>query len=163
MTRDFDLNLLYDALDEKRELLGLTWSGVAKEIANNYAKVAPSTIKGIRERGTIEGDGCLQMLLWLGRSPESFVFGLECEDRHDLTEPRNGVLRFDVPKVFRLLESKRLEQGLTWDELAKQIDGFSVPMLKRFEKGGRTSFPRIMRIARWLDVPVRDLTRESPW
>ncbi len=163
MTRDFDVNLLYAALDEKRELLGLTWSGVAKEIANNYAKVAPSTIKGIREKGTVEGDGCLQMFLWLGRSPESFVSGLEFGDRHDLKEPRKGVLRFDVPKVFRLLESKRLEEGLTWDELAKQIGGFSVQMLKRFEKGGRTSFPGIMRIARWLDVPARDLTRESPW
>ncbi len=163
MTRDFDVNLLYAALDEKRELLRLTWSGVAKEIANNYAKVAPSTIKGIREKGTVEGDGCLQMFLWLGRSPESFVSGLEFGDRHDLKEPRKGVLRFDVPKVFRLLESKRLEEGLTWDELAKQIGGFSVQMLKRFEKGGRTSFPGIMRIARWLDVPARDLTRESPW
>jgi hypothetical protein len=163
MISDFDVTLLYAALDEKRESLGLSWSGVAKEIEHNYAKVAVSTIKGIREKGSVEGDGCLQMFLWLGRSPESFVPGLVADKCCDLEEPSNGVLRFDVPKVYRLLDAQRREEDLTWGQMAEMIDGFTAQMLKGFEKGRRTSFPKIMRITILLDVPVKELTMVSSW
>ena len=163
MSCDFDIERLYTALDHKRESLGLSWSGVAKEIKDRYAKVASSTIKGIREKQSVEGDGGLQMLLWLGRSPESFMPGLKASRRHQLSQPRKSILRFDTQHTYRLLEAKRLEQGLTWNEVAEQVGGCSPNVLRHFKKGGRTSFPGIMRIARWLAVPAKDLTKESPW
>ena len=163
MSRGFDVDMLFDALDAQRARRGLSWSGVAREIEEHYARVSVATIKGIRGKANVEGDGCLQMMLWLGQAPESFVPGLADEHRFVLKPASNGVLRFDVQKVFRLLESKRESEGITWNEMAAQIGGFTVQMLKRFEKGGRTSFPGIMRVARWLDVPIAELTRESPW
>ncbi len=163
MTDQFDLNLLFAALDAQRIQRGLSWSSVAKEIEERYVKVSPSTIKGIREKANVEGDGCLQMMLWLEKTPESFVPGLAHEDRFVLKPASKGILRFDVEKVYRLLESKRESDEITWGEVAEQIGGLSAQMLKRFEKGGRTSFPGIMRVARWLDVPIAELTRESPW
>jgi hypothetical protein len=163
MSRDFDVKLFYSALDQKRESLGLTWNGVAQEIANRYTKVATSTIKGIRGKKYIEGDGGLQMLLWLGKSPESFVPGAMVDSKHELIKPTNAVLRFDAKEVHRLLEARRLNEGLAWREVADQIGGVSVSMLRRFKNGGRTSFPIIMRVANWLDVPARKFTKENPW
>jgi hypothetical protein len=103
------------------------------------------------------------MLLWLGSSPESFTPGLKAGRKHELKKPKNAVLRFDVKETHRLLEVKRISEDLTWDQVAKQIGHVSPGMLRRFKKGGRTSFPAIVRITRWLDVPTKDLTKESPW
>ena len=72
MTRehDFDIDALYVALDTRRASRGLSWAGVARA-AGGW--VSPSTIHGIRSRRALEADGVLQMLLWLDRSPESFM------------------------------------------------------------------------------------------
>ena len=161
MVQDFDIDLLYAELDQKRQSQGLTWAGVAKEIERRYTKVSASTIKGIRGKQFVEGDGVLQMLLWLGRSPECFVPGLKVGRKHRLTHPKNAVLRFDVKEIYRRLDAKRMDEALAWKEVANQIGGFSAGALKRFEKGGRTAFPGVMRIARWLGVPAKELTGED--
>ena len=103
---DFDLHLLYEALDEERARRGMTWSDVAREIEQSYAKVSRSTIKGVRDRERVEGDGVLQMLLWLGRSPESFIPGSENRDDERLIEPKSSkVLRWDTKPYTRLWTS----------------------------------------------------------
>lgn len=158
MNHDFDVELLYAALDKKRSTEGLTWAGIAKEIG-----VAASTVKGIREKQGIKGDGVLQMLLWLDRSPESFVPGSKATKNHELEKPKDATLRFDVKKVYRHLDAKRTSEGLSWVQVAEQIGGFKPNMLQRLKDGGRTSFPGIARIARWLEVPMKDLTMVSPW
>ena len=89
--------------------------------------------------------------------------GLKAGIKHELKEPKNAVLRFDVKEAYRLLDAKRLREDLTWDQVAKQIGSVSPSMLRRFKKGGKTSFPAIVRITRWLEVPTKDLTKESPW
>jgi hypothetical protein len=163
MSREFDLDLLYAALDQKRESQGLSWNGVAREIESRFTKVSPATIKGIRDKQNVEGDGVLQMLLWLGRSPESFLPGISVHKEHDLVEPKNATLRFDMKETYRLLDARRLEEGSTWDQVARQLGSCTASKLRRFKDGGRTSFPWIMRIAHWLDVPVNALTRECLW
>ena len=160
---DFDIELLYAALDEKRESEGLAWSGVAKEIEERFTRVSASTIKNIKGKRFLEGDGVLQMLLWLGQPPENFVPGCEVDSRHELEEPESGVIRFDLPKTYRLMDQKREAEGLGWNEAAEQIGRFSADELKRYRKGGRTSFPGIMRIARWLGLPAAELTSINPW
>ena len=64
-------------------------------------------------------------------------------------------------QAYRLLEEKRLRDELTWVAVAEQIGGLAPSQLQRFKKGGRTSILAIMRVARWLDVPAKDLTKES--
>jgi len=138
---DFDIKLLYAALDNKRASRRLSWNGVAKEIEDRFAKASPSTIGGIREKQFAEGDGVLQMLLWLGRSPESFVPRLKLERKYQLIAPDDAVLRFDVKRIYRLLDTKRLDDALTWEELADQIGGFSSGALRRLEKWVEPRFP----------------------
>jgi hypothetical protein len=160
---NFNIELLYAALDEKRESVGLTWSGVAKEIEERFARVSASTIKNMTGKQFVEGDGVLQMLLWLGQPPEHFVPSCEVNSSHELREPQGGVIRFDLPKTYLLMDQKREAKGLDWNEVAEQIGGFSAGELQRYMNGGRTSFPGIMRISMWLGLPAAELTRISPW
>src|SRR5262245_43837407 len=78
---DFSLAALYEALDDVRNARGISWAAVTREINARFCDVpghraiAASTISGLRDKDMVEGDGVLQMLVWLRRSPESFVPG----------------------------------------------------------------------------------------
>ncbi|MGA7622113.1 MAG: hypothetical protein WB630_00080 [Candidatus Acidiferrales bacterium] len=87
MTRstDFSLSALYEALDAQRQARGLSWAQVTREMNRQSERtslhpLSSSTVKGVGTSTVAEGDGVLQMLLWLNRSPESFLPGhLESE------------------------------------------------------------------------------------
>lgn len=78
---DFDVNALHSALDAHSNERGMSWKAVAREMnrADERYSIHPisaSTISGLKnKRWGVEGDGVLQMLLWLDRTPESFVPG----------------------------------------------------------------------------------------
>src|SRR6185369_5083043 len=83
---DFDLQALYAALDEQRRGRQMTWSEVAAEVNQHRTRLRPiavSTIKSLEHKPRGEGDGILQMLVWLRKTPESFVPGA--------TDPRSEV------------------------------------------------------------------------
>jgi transcriptional regulator with XRE-family HTH domain len=64
----FDSKALYQALDERRASLGLSWKQVADEVG-----VSVSTLTRTRLGGRMEVDGTLAMVTWLGRTVESFA------------------------------------------------------------------------------------------
>lgn len=64
----FDSKALYQALDEKRKSLDLSWREVANEIG-----VSVSTITRTQSGGRMEVDGMLAMVAWLGVPVESFI------------------------------------------------------------------------------------------
>ena len=70
---DFDLHALAVALDKQREAAGLSWAGVVRELRGSDQgrghELSASTLRGIGSRAIAEGDGVLQMLRWLKRSP----------------------------------------------------------------------------------------------
>lgn len=164
MARDFDLKALHAAIDERRRDEGISWSRVAEEISRCHTSrrpIAASTISGLRTKRAAEGDGILQMLIWLGRSPESFVPGHPSanEDRYRLPKLARGqILRWDTKALHAAVNAKRQEFGLTWAETASSIGGFTSGMLTPLAKGGRVGFPRVMRIVRWLDRPAVEFT-----
>ena len=85
----------------------MTWAAAAREINRFITKgrpIATSTITGLRTKPSGEGDGILQMLLWLDRAPESFVPGMQDveAERFRLREPEAGhVLRWDTGHCMR--------------------------------------------------------------
>jgi transcriptional regulator with XRE-family HTH domain len=166
---EFDLTALYAALDAERQARGLNWQQLAREISRVFSDsiatpISPSTLTGMRSRAQIEGDGVLQMLLWLKRTPESFIPGHKESRVVSLTLPRVGrdrILRFDAVAIHAALDARRVERGLTWAEVAAEIGGFSPAGLTRMAKGGRVGFPSVMRIARWLECPAASLTHAS--
>jgi hypothetical protein len=112
-----------------------------------------------------EGDGVLQMLLWLHRTPESFVPGHpESENSNARLPdvPAAKILRFDTRKLHAALEAQRAVRKLTWAQVGKEV-GLSASSLMHLSKGGRTAFPQVMRIVAWLSRPAAHFTRVSDW
>jgi len=167
---DFQLAALYAAIEAVRTARGLTWRQVMAEFNGQSGvqgrhPIALSTVKGLATKTVAEGDGVLAMLRWLKRSPESFAGGNRRVDASGecLPDPRGQVLRFDTVKIHALLDARRLERGLTWQQVAAEIGGATSSGLSQLRKGGRIGFPGVMRIARWLGLPVAVLIRLSPY
>jgi ribosomal protein L24E len=162
---DFSLQSLYKALDQQRQVRGLSWSAALREIRrlseHQGRPLSLSTVKGVGSRAVAEGDGVLQMLRWLNRTPESFMFGVQETDKSSgqLPEiPTGKVLRFDTQKMYAAVDARRAERNITWAQVAREI-GWSVAALHHLSKGGRTAFPAVMRIMRWLGEPTARFTR----
>src|SRR5262245_24614085 len=73
-SNDFSLAALFAALDAQRQARGLSWSQAVGEMSRQveHVRVHPlsaSTVTSLRTKAAAEGDGVLQMLLWLHRSP----------------------------------------------------------------------------------------------
>lgn len=163
----FDLEALYEALDSQRRARGLSWAEVTKEINALFADVparpiATSTITGMRSKHSVEGDGVLQMLRWLDRTPESFLPGGGPPTEQKLPDVDSSrILRFDPQAIYAAIETRRGELGMTWQEVADEIGEFSPGSLTRLKDGGRVGFPHVMRIFGWLAEPAASFTRAS--
>jgi hypothetical protein len=169
VSADFDLKALHTALDDQRQARGLTWAEATREISAAgplpaRRPVAPSTITTLRTKGLAEADGVLQMLRWLGRAPETFVGDLSTElAASPLPDARPGeVLRFDTRKLHEALDSARRTRGLTWPAVAAET-GVPASHMRGLAKGGRTAFPAVMRLTRWLRAPASRFVRRSSY
>jgi len=165
---DFSLQALFAALDAQRRARGLSWAGVIADMRGHRERprgraLSASTITGTRFRKVAEGDGVLQMLRWLGRTPESLMPGRQAGEQPGapLPEvPAGKVLRFDTGKLYAAVNARRVERGLTWQQAAKEMR-VEVSTLTHLRKGSRTAFPRVMRIVGWLRRPAAEFTRVS--
>ena len=163
---DFSLPALYAALDEQRQARGLSWAQVAREINRHedrpgHSGISATTITGTRTRAVAEGDGVLQMLRWLNRTPESFMPGyseIGAVSAELPGVPPNKVLRFDTKKLYSALNARRIEREMTWLQVAGEI-GVATSTLTYLARGTRAGFPPVMRIVRWLDRAAADFTR----
>ena len=125
-----------------------------------------STITSLRHKPVGEGDGILQMLLWLGRTPKSFVPGIPDAGsaRYRLPAPRTGqILRWDTRALSSAVNAERVRRQMTWTEMAREVGGFTPSMLTNLSKGGRTGLPHVMRLVRWLGRPAVTFTRIAAW
>src|SRR5262245_56171570 len=168
MTRDFSLAALHAALDRERQARGLTWAEVTRQInavGPQPARhpIAASTIAGLRTKTLAEGAGVLQMLRWLGRSPESFIDGCPADVLAASALPDGGshrVLRFDTRKLHDALDTERRARKLTWPDVARET-GVAASHARGLARGGRTAFPAVMQLTGWLRRPVADFVRLS--
>jgi hypothetical protein len=167
---DFSLRALYEALDEQRRSRNMTWAAVSREVNRfklDLHPIATSSITSLQHKTVAEGDGVLQMLLWLHRTPESFVHGFPDAnaDRFLLKDPgSNQVLRWDAVALHSALNAERENRGITWRQVAEELGrGFAANMLMHLSKGGRVGFPNVMRIVGWLGQPAASFTRASPY
>lgn len=166
---DFDFRALYEALDEERCARQLTWTALTAEVNRHRTDGHPlslSTIKSLATKPDGEGDGVIQMLIWLRRTPESFVRGAvdprsDCFVNPDLTSGK--ILRWDTRALYAALDESRRARSLTWVELAREIPGFTPAMLQNLNKGSRVGLRGVMRLARFLGQPAASFTRVSSW
>lgn len=163
---DFDLAALYAALDARRRERALSWSQATREMnggtpSRGVHALSPSTVVATRSRRIMEADGVLQMLRWLDRAPETFLGQPRrfAENDARLPEvPAGHVLRFDTRRIHAALEARRAERKMSWAQAGCEI-GVAESGLMRLSRGGRTSFPQVMRIVGWLGEPAARFTR----
>jgi len=170
---DFDVAALHSAIDSRRIERNMSWKAVAQEVSRTGERlglhpISPSTISGLKnKRWGVEGDGVLQMLIWLDRTPESFVAGHPGAHHPAARLPhvsKTQILRFDVPLIFSKLEAVRSARGLSWAQVAQEIGGRATAEgLRNLKNAQRTAFPQVMRMVRWLRCPAAALTRIAPW
>src|SRR5215471_21860094 len=161
----FDSRALYEALDSQRVERDLSWKGVADEVNRHRTfmrPIASSTITSLKQKPAGEGDGILQMLLWLERTPESFVPGIAAANGERFRLPQlmtAQILRWDTQALHRALDAHRHVRHLTWTQVAGELRGFTPGMLTNLATGPKIGFPRVMRLVRWLDRPAVEFTR----
>src|SRR5262245_5850645 len=154
--KDFDLRALYETLDKQRRARDLTWAALTAEVNRHRTwlrPIAQSTITSLKKKTVAEGDGILQTLVWLGRTPESFVPGTPDPDapRFQLPELSRGqILRWDTRALFAALDARRQERELNWTGVARDVPGFTSGMLTNLATGPRIGFPDVMRLVRWV-------------
>jgi len=171
---EFDTAALCAALDAARGTRGLSWAELVAEI-NAPFKFVPSipislsTIRGMGGKASVTSAVVLQVLRWLGRSPESFLSGrapaagadASAEALPDVGPQR--ILRFDTKGLHAALDEARREQGVTWRQIASELPGFKEGMLTNLATGPAIGFPRVMRITQWLRRPAAAFVRGYDW
>jgi transcriptional regulator with XRE-family HTH domain len=172
--RPFDAAALYQALDERRAELGLSWTGVAAQIWQLSAElndrrrdhpISPSTLTGMASKPRTSCQHALFMLRWLGRTPESFLLGWTQDDAA-FALPAAGAdrrLRWALKLLYASMDEQRRADGLTWPELAEVI-GCTPSQLTalRTAKFG-TGMDVAMRIVQWLGRPAADFVYPARW
>ena len=157
---NFNYKKLYSELNKKREEKKLSWAGLGREL-----RIAPSTLKRTQVVKTMEADGIRAMVAWLNLAPENFIYSnyisiiphaMKC-----LPVSNGKLRRFDKNALFSAVNSKRLKNNLSWQQLTKEIGNVSIPMLKNLTKGGRISIDLAVSITGWLGQSIESFTYES--
>lgn len=102
----------------------------------------------------------LRMSVWLERALESFVAGSPAVGTDSLLPAAVAAeLRFDARAIYRALDVRRNERGMTWAQVAAATGSGSASALTRLRDGGRIMFPGAMRMFGWLGEPAVRFTR----
>ena len=68
--------------------------------------------------------------------------------------------RFDSSALFAAIDAQRIDKGLTWDQLAREI-GVSAATIRRTQHGGRLEVDGMLAMVTWLGVPVETFVSDS--
>lgn len=166
----FDMHALQAALDTKRRALGLSWAEAAVEINHPFEgtpsiPISVGTLRGMTAKRSVTSAVVLQVLAWLGRTPESFLSPPReacLEPGEDERLPDAGpahVLRLDTRALYEAVNAQRVERGLTWKQVAREIPVFTENMLTNLAGGPLIGFPRVMFLTQWVGRPAAAFVR----
>jgi hypothetical protein len=165
---DFDIGALQAALEAERSARGLSWIALTAEVNEPFKgtpsiPISVSTIRGMHTKRSVTSAVVLQLLRWLGRTPESFLSGRQAAPTTSEGLPVAGsshILRFDTAAMHAALNAERVRRGMTWKQVAKELPGFTESMLTNLATGPLIGFPRVMMIPQWLGLPAANFVRE---
>ena len=166
--RNFDMQGLHAAVDAARRARELSWTALMVEINKPFEgtpsiPISVSTVRGMRNKSSVTSAVVLQILRWLGRTPESFLSGSCAAPQASETLPEPGpgrILRFDTRAMHAALDAERLKRSMKWKQVAEELPGFSESMLTNLAKGPLVGFPRVMLITQWLGRPAASFVRD---
>lgn len=148
----FNPPALFTTLDAERVRRGLSWIAIEREIG-----VSSGTMKRLQTHDVFELDGILFLTQWLGRAIEDFT-------GHVPVDPGEGTRpfrRFDPPKLFESLDEARQQRGLTWEQVAEEVDQLR-STLERLRIYKRFTVNEVLPITQWLGRGVLEFTRIGP-
>jgi hypothetical protein len=171
----FDVGALYGALDDKRNVLGISWRAVADQLwelssdlnkGRNDHPISPATLTNMTRNPRISCQHALFMLRWLERTPESFLKGATTGADERFALPVAGPdrrLRWSLQLLYASMDEKRRLDGLTWSGLAG-ILGCSPNQLTGLRTAKfATGMDLAMRIVQWIGRPAADFVYRSTW
>lgn len=161
------MQALHIALDEQRRARGLTWIQLAAEINRPFETtpsipISPGTLRDMLKKRSVTSAVVLQVLRWMGRTPESFLSGPTRSTSPEEQLPDAGldrILRFDTRAIYDALQQERLRRGLTWQQAADEMPGFTPSMLTNLADGPLIGFPRVMTLIQWIGHPAAAFVR----
>ena len=165
--RHFNLQGFHHHLDEERRKRGLSWAELAEEINRPFINtpsipIHPATLRDMPRKKSVTSAVVLQVLRWLGQSPEAFLVPPFPGPLEGTALPRteiNQVLRLDTRALHAELNAERQRRGMTWLQIAKELPGFQSGMLTNLASGPLIGFPRAMLLTQWLNVPLARFVR----
>jgi hypothetical protein len=173
--RTFDTGALYAALDARRLHLGLSWSGVAKqlwELSPELVKrrpddhpFSPSTINHMKEKRQTSCQHALFMLRWLDLPPEHFLsppMKNSIEPKLPPTGPDRN-LRWSLKRLYEAVNAKRQQEGKTWAQVAATLGCTANQLTGLHTAKFATSMELAMRITQWTGRPSTDFLYLSTW
>ena len=152
----FDVQALWEALQSKRESMGLSESEMMEDlnrVNNNAVPIALATVNNMARRGDTTCQHSLHMLRWLDKTPESFLVGAITDE--SLPYSDQGRLYWSMSALGRVAQAKD-NQGLSWQQIADELDSTQsrVSGIHRLRYG--MSVHLAMRITQWLGRPSSD-------
>jgi hypothetical protein len=153
------------ALDTARQNRALSWAELAAEINRPFEGTAsipihPATLRDMLAKRSVTSAVVLQVLAWLGQTPESYLTGSSSLTETPLPESGPGrVLRFDTRALHATLNAQRQARGLSWAQVAADLPGFTAAMLTNLATGPLIGFPRVMLLIQWLGQPAAHFVR----
>ena len=67
--------------------------------------------------------------------------------------------RFDANALYKALDAERVQRGLSWSDISKEIH-VSASTIQRTKLGGRMEVDGMIAMVNWLGVPVETFVRE---
>jgi hypothetical protein len=161
----FDMAAFADALEEERARRGVTWAEMTREVhrgRDSFAAMSASSFSSMGSKTTGNSAIVLQALLWLGRTPESFVVGRtrpQSKAERLVQPPLGQTLRFDSALIYPALDAERTARGMTWFDVGRGLPRYNEATFRRLAAGQQIGWPHGMGLFLWLDKPAASFTR----
>ena len=116
------------------------------------------------KRGTMSCQYALILLRWIGRAPEDFLTGpvVAVGDARLPDAGADSRLRWDLPAVHAALNERRQERGLTWAQLAEELD-CTPGRLTNLRTARLADMDLAMRVTQWLGRPAAAFVHPARW
>ncbi len=170
----FDFKAFFVALDTQRRDRALGWHDLADELWEQSCQLnaqrqtdhplCGGAISRLGQRGATSCQYALFMLRWLGRPPEDFLAG-PVVDVGRTALPGAGPdsrLRWDLNATYAALDEHRREHGLTWAELARELD-CTPSRLTNLRTARQADLELAMRTTQRLERPAADFIQAARW
>ena len=165
---NFDMKAFHTTLDAERQARRLSWVELTAAVNEPFRgtssiPISVTTIRDIPKKRTVASAVVLQLLRWLGRTPESFLSRRTSAPTADEALPEPGpsrILRFDTGAMHTALNVERGRRGMTWKQLADELPGFTPSMLTNLETKPLIGFPHVMTITQWLGRSAASFVRD---